>query len=107
MRIPRGRVSSYGTIARLGGVPGAPRLAGYALHNTPPGSDIPWQRVLNARGKISLPGRRGLEQERLLKAEGVAVVNRCVDLSRFGWPSEHKRSRSSMTKRRRSVRTRG
>ncbi|HUI10089.1 MAG TPA: MGMT family protein [Bacteroidota bacterium] len=92
-KIPRGRVSSYGTVARLSGFPGAPRLAGYALHNLPPGSDIPWHRVLNARGMISLPGRRGAEQERLLMSEGVAVRDRCVDLAMFAWPGRRNTSR--------------
>lgn len=54
-RIPRGKVSSYGQIASLAGFPGQPRLAGYALHNIPPGSDIPWHRVLNAQGKSPSP----------------------------------------------------
>ena len=100
MRIPRGRVASYGTVARLSGFPGAPRLAGYALHNIPPGADIPWHRVLNARGTISLPGRSGAEQERRLKAEGIPVRDRSVDLARFGWPLVRKKSRTPVKKRR-------
>ena len=100
MRIPPGRVASYGTIARLSGFPGAPRLAGYALHNIPPGSDIPWHRVINARGSISLPGRSGAEQERRLEAEGVIVRDRSVDLARFGWPGARRKSRPPAGKRR-------
>ncbi len=84
-RIPKGKVAAYGTIARLSGFPGQPRLAGYALFNLPDGIDIPWQRVINARGEISLPGKRGDEQRRLLEAEGVVFKGNRVDMKRFGW----------------------
>ena len=84
-RIPRGKVASYGTIARVSGLPGQARLAGYALHNLPPGTGIPWQRVINARGRISLPGRRGEEQECLLKREGIEFTRGVIDMVKFGW----------------------
>ena len=99
-RIPPGRVASYGTIARLSGFPAAPRLAGYALHSLPPGSDIPWHRVLNARGTISLPGRRGADQEELLRAEGVHVDHGAVDLAIFGWPRLRRKRRAAARRRR-------
>jgi methylated-DNA-protein-cysteine methyltransferase-like protein len=86
-RIPRGKVASYSTVARLSGLHGQARLAGYALHNLPPGSGIPWHRVINSGGKISLPGRRGDEQARLLKMEGIPYEKRGVDMKRFGWSS--------------------
>lgn len=85
-RIPRGCVSTYGAIAARAGFPGQPRLAGYALHNIPPGADIPWQRVINARGTISLPGSAGARQRALLEKEGVVFREAKVDLSVFGWP---------------------
>jgi methylated-DNA-protein-cysteine methyltransferase-like protein len=86
-RIPRGRVSTYGAIAALAGLEGQPRLAGYALHNLPPGLDIPWQRVINARGMISLTGKAGARQRILLEKEGVVFRKKKVDLGLFGWPS--------------------
>jgi methylated-DNA-protein-cysteine methyltransferase-like protein len=86
-RIPRGRVSTYGAIASLAGVPGQPRLAGYALHNIPAGADIPWQRVINARGMISLKGNTGARQRLLLEEEGVVFCKMKVDLTAFGWPA--------------------
>jgi len=92
-RIPRGRVASYGTIARLSGFPTQPRMAGYALHTLPDGIDIPWHRVINARGQISLPDARGAEQRRLLEKEGIVFARDTIDMKRFGW-----RTRSS-TKR--------
>ena len=53
-RIPRGRVATYGQIARLANLPGQARLVGYALSALEDGSRIPWHRVVNARGRISL-----------------------------------------------------
>jgi methylated-DNA-protein-cysteine methyltransferase-like protein len=84
-RIPRGRVASYGTVARLSGLPRQARVAGHALHQVPGGSEIPWYRVINAAGKISLPGKRGEEQERLLDGEGVIFSRGRVDMKRFEW----------------------
>ena len=84
--IPRGRVASYGAIAARAGLPGRARLVGKLLGETPEGMDLPWYRVLRASGQIALPpGSRGFrEQCRLLRAEGVEVVNGRVPLSRFG-----------------------
>jgi methylated-DNA-protein-cysteine methyltransferase-like protein len=70
-RIPRGRVATYGQIARLAGLPGQARLVGYALHAVPRGRSIPWQRVVNAQGAISLPAENGIRQRRLLEREGI------------------------------------
>lgn len=84
-RIPRGKVASYGTVARLSGFPTQPRMAGYALHSLPDGIDIPWHRVINSRGQISLPGERGFEQRRLLEREGILFVRKRIDMKRFGW----------------------
>jgi methylated-DNA-protein-cysteine methyltransferase-like protein len=87
-RIPRGRVSTYGRIAALAGRPGHARLVGYALHGLPPGNDIPWHRVINARGEISFPpgSRSWREQRRLLVEEGIAFLRNRVDLRVKGWP---------------------
>jgi methylated-DNA-protein-cysteine methyltransferase-like protein len=84
--IPRGRVASYGAIAARAGLPGRARLVGKLLGETPEGMDLPWYRVLRASGHVALPpGSRGFrEQCRLLRAEGIEVVNGRVPLSRFG-----------------------
>lgn len=86
-RIPRGRVATYGQIARLAGYPGQARQVGYALHALPSGTAVPWQRVINARGAISLsPLRGGVSQRLLLEKEGVEFDARGrVSLQRFGW----------------------
>ncbi len=85
IRIPKGKVASYGRIAALSGLPRQGRLAGYALHNLPGGTGIPWHRVINARGKISLPGKRGEEQERLLREEGIVFARGVIDMEKCGW----------------------
>jgi methylated-DNA-protein-cysteine methyltransferase-like protein len=84
-RIPRGKVASYGTVSRPAGYPTQPRMAGYALHRLPDGLDLPWHRVLNSRGKISLRGEAATEQQRRLKEEGIEFSRGRVDMRRYGW----------------------
>jgi methylated-DNA-protein-cysteine methyltransferase-like protein len=88
-RIPRGRVATYGQIARLAGFPNHARLVGYALHNLRDHVDpsVPWHRVINARGRISLGEFSGADlQQRLLEAEGVRFDRtHTVSIKRFGW----------------------
>ncbi|MBI1804809.1 MAG: MGMT family protein [Ignavibacteriae bacterium] len=86
-RIPKGKVATYGQIAELCGLPRQARLVGYALHNLPRGSDVPWQRVINAQGGISLSDLDGMyeEQIRLLKKEGIKFIRGKVNLYRYGW----------------------
>ncbi|MCA8920472.1 MAG: MGMT family protein [Planctomycetes bacterium] len=85
-RIPRGRVSSYGRVAELAGLPRRARLVGRALRELPPGAPVPWQRVLNAAGRISLRAESAELQRALLLAEGVAFRGDRVDLAVYGWP---------------------
>lgn len=88
-RIPRGKVSTYGVIAHLAGLPGQARLVGYALHNLPDGADVPWQRVVNARGAISLPAGAAAQRQRsMLGREGVRFRNGRIPLGKFGWPAD-------------------
>lgn len=87
-RIPRGRVATYGQVAELAGMPGRARQVGYALHALPANSAVPWHRVLNARGMVSLPpgSRSALEQRLLLEQEGVHFDQRGqVSLTRYRW----------------------
>ncbi len=81
--IPRGQVASYGSIARRAGMPRRARLVGHALKVAPPGLKLPWHRVLNAQGRISLPAgsRAHRMQRRLLEEEGVVFRNGRVDLA--------------------------
>jgi methylated-DNA-protein-cysteine methyltransferase-like protein len=75
--IPRGRVSTYGEVARAAGFPGRARHAGYALRMAPKDLQLPWHRVLGAGGRIAFPkgSAHYREQGRRLRSEGVAVIN--------------------------------
>jgi TDG/mug DNA glycosylase family protein len=89
--VPRGRVASYGQIARLAGLPGHARQVGYALAALLGESDVPWQRVINARGEVSPRATPGYEdlQRALLEREGVVFdAKGRVSLARFGWQPE-------------------
>ena len=86
-RIPRGRVATYGQIAELSGLHGQARQVGYALHRLRDAS-VPWHRVINAHGRISLPvhpGEGDLQRD-LLEREGVRFeLSGYIDLERFRW----------------------
>lgn len=87
-RIPKGRVATYGQVASLAGLPGHARQVGYALHNLPEDSNVPWHRVINAKGEISSRSERGydLVQRGVLEAEGVRFdMTGRIDLRRFRW----------------------
>lgn len=88
-RIPRGKVATYGQVAQLAGFSRGARLAGYALFRVAPDMDVPWQRVINAKGEISeSPFRQGndLLQKVLLEAEGIVFdQNDRVSLAKYRW----------------------
>ena len=91
-RIPHGRVATYGQVARLAGLPNHARLVGYALNALREGSQVPWQRVVNAKGLISVR-RNGsghdVLQRLMLKREGVRFDRRgVIDLAAFRWRSK-------------------
>ena len=87
--IPPGKVLTYGQIAKIAGVGKNYRLIGYALHNLPENSGIPWHRVVNRFGKISYaPSRGGHDylQKVLLEREGIEFdKTERIYLSRFGF----------------------
>lgn len=86
--IPPGRVATYADVARHAGMPGAARRVGMALRGLPEDTRIPWHRVINAQGRISLPegsASRYTQRERL-EAEGVAFkINKSLDLRSYRW----------------------
>jgi len=87
-KVPRGRVATYGQIAELAGLEGHARQVGYALHNLPAKSNVPWHRVINAKGEISArTGGDSHELQRLLlEAEGVEFdAKGRMDLERYRW----------------------
>jgi len=91
--IPHGRVTTYGHIARLAGYPTYPRHVGNAMKMLPGDSDVPWQRVISAKGTLSPRGDQGqgvARQKARLEQEGVQVDTSAageerVDLRTFGW----------------------
>ena len=87
-RIPRGRVATYGQIARLAGLAGHARQVGYALAALPDDVTVPWHRVVNAKGEISLRGESHgeIRQRQLLERERVGFdANGRIPLGRFQW----------------------
>ena len=90
--IPYGRVTTYGTVAALAGSPRSAREVGYLLHSLTKKHNLPWQRVINRKGYISIRGEdvnmKNL-QKKLLEEEGVEVSQGfMIDLKKYGWGSE-------------------
>jgi methylated-DNA-protein-cysteine methyltransferase related protein len=88
-QIPYGKVATYGQIAELSELPRQARLVGYALFRVDVASDVPWHRVINAKGEISVsPFRQGGDdlQRVLLEEEGVIFSAKGrVDLRKYRW----------------------
>jgi methylated-DNA-protein-cysteine methyltransferase related protein len=89
LRIPEGRVATYGQVARLAGMPGQARLVGYALSALRDQMPVPWHRVVNAQGRISCRSGDGTPdpvQRLRLESEGVCFdpLGR-IPLERFLW----------------------
>ena len=88
LRIPKGRIINYGGIAALVGKPRAARGVGYALSHLPPGSEVPWWRVVNRKGGISTSHVTGAAQiqRAILEAEGIRFDEAGVaSMDHFGW----------------------
>ncbi len=83
-QIPRGRVASYGAVARAAGFPGRARQVAWALRGAPGSADLPWQRVVGAGGWIRLPHQAGLEQRLRLQAEGVTFAGTRARMEHHG-----------------------
>jgi methylated-DNA-protein-cysteine methyltransferase-like protein len=87
-RVPRGRVATYKQIAWMVGFPRRPRQVGMVLKALPEGTDLPWHRIVNAKGQVPSQGRwwGALLQIARLRDEGVDVDDLgSLDLARFGW----------------------
>lgn len=84
--IPAGRVTTYGDVALLAGSPRAARQVGGVLSRLPEGTNLPWHRVVNRHGTISLQGDRLLRQRDALEAEGIEVSDDGqLDLEAYRW----------------------
>jgi methylated-DNA-protein-cysteine methyltransferase-like protein len=95
-RVPKGRVITYGQLARATKLRGGARAAGYAMAACPKGRGIPWHRVVGAGGRILLREPRAALQRRLLESEGVAFSGARIELEGREWfpPVRRKRPRS-------------
>jgi len=81
--IPVGKVLTYGEIAFRAGSPKSARLVSNLLHSCSDKYSLPWHRVINSQGKISLTGIAGEEQKQLLLAEGIEFIKGKVDLTKY------------------------
>ncbi|UXR65957.1 MGMT family protein [Bdellovibrio bacteriovorus] len=87
-KIPRGKVATYGQIAALAGKPQGSRGVAWLLHSCSESHQLPWQRVLNSKGKISFPPGTAefKKQKKLLESEGVEFSDsNQIDMKRFQW----------------------
>ena len=84
-QIPRGRVTTYGALAKALRLRGGARTAGRAMAATPSGKGIPWHRVVGDRGRLLIPEPYGSLQRKMLQSEGVELVEFRVDLKRYLW----------------------
>lgn len=99
-KIPRGRVCSYGAVARMAGHPGAARQVVWALHSAS-ANGLPWHRVVGAGGRILLTGESGLEQRFRLQAEGIEFHGDRVEMGKHEWPSPKRAVKKAHARRRR------
>lgn len=85
--IPAGKVATYGQIAQLMGLPRHARHVGFALSHLTADSNVPWHRVINAKGQLHpRPHRTGVSQRQLLQDEGIVFDQRGgVSLKRYQW----------------------
>ncbi len=90
-RIPKGRVITYGGLAKALRLPGGARAAGWAMAACPPDREVPWHRVVGARGRILLQEPRAGLQRRLLESEGTPVFGNRVNLEDHDWPDRRAR----------------
>ena len=98
-KIPRGRVLSYGALARALRLPGGARSAGRAMAATPSGKGIPWHRVVGERGKILIREPYASLQNKLLESEGVTIIESRVNLRVHLWaPPSIKRPARNKTR---------
>ncbi len=89
-KIPRGRVTTYGELAKKLQLPGGARVAGYAMAACPNGSGIPWHRVVGAGGRLLIREPYASLQRKLLETEGVSLTGARVDMKLYAWIAKRK-----------------
>lgn len=91
-KIPRGRVTTYGELARALRLRGGARAVGYAMAACPGGRGIPWHRVVGAGGRLLIAEPQAALQRRLLETEGVSLEGGRADMHRFSWSPRKRRA---------------
>lgn len=94
-KIPRGRVMTYGQLAKALRLPGGARTAGRAMAACPSGQGVPWHRVVGAGGKLLIREPHASLQRKLLETEGLTLAEkRILDFRNHGWGPGEARRRS-------------
>ena len=96
-KIPRGRVTTYGALARALGTRGGARAVGHAMAACPSGRGIPWHRVVGSGGHLLIREPYAGLQRRLLEAEGIAIEQGHLDIKQYGWaPTKQQAKRTAV-----------
>ena len=90
-KIPRGRVITYGEVAKKLRLKGGARVAGYAMAACPGGRGIPWHRVVGAGGRLLIREPYASFQRKLLETEGISIEGRRLDMKRYAWSAAKKK----------------
>jgi methylated-DNA-protein-cysteine methyltransferase-like protein len=93
-KIPRGRVTTYGALAKALRLRGGARVAGYAMAACPGGKGIPWHRVIGAGGRLLIREPHASLQRRLLETEGIIIDGKRVNMKKYAWPGPRARAKS-------------
>jgi methylated-DNA-protein-cysteine methyltransferase-like protein len=101
--IPRGRVMTYGQVAKILKLPGGARTAGRAMSASPSGGGVPWHRVVGAGGRLLIREPHASLQRKLLESEGLSLAEkRILNFKDYEWrPDSVRRHRWSGKKKRR------
>jgi methylated-DNA-protein-cysteine methyltransferase-like protein len=103
-KIPRGRVVTYGELAKKLGLRGGARVAGYAMASCPSGRGIPWHRVVGAGGRLLIREPYASLQRRLLETEGIVIEGRRLAMNRYAWSAAKKKPRAAAKHKRAKAR---
>ncbi len=101
-QIPRGRVTTYGALAKALRLRGGARTAGRAMAATPSGKGVPWHRVVGGGGKLLIREPYASLQRKLLESEGVTLLESRINLKKYLWPIPKSKApkKSSLSKKR-------
>lgn len=93
-KIPRGRVTTYGALAKVLRLRGGARAAGHAMAACPSSRGIPWHRVIGAGGRLLIREPHSSLQQRLLETEGINIDGKCVNMKKYAWSGPKARAKS-------------